>query len=257
MSEADARTYGSIIVVGGGCYGSYYVRQLTRARAAGALRFEKIVVVDRAADCAVAVSGSEVDLAVSEWTDFFGAYLGSTAPDTLDAIVPSPLMPHLMYEWLRDRARARWPERLVETRPLTLEPDTPWRSAAPDGTFYGSFATWTCPINCIEPRLCPHTGGERSWTMPSAAAELVSRSRQSAEPLHGPVIFHCSHRAFGVGMFDTRDVVAADRLVERVAADTAADVLVATVSHCHGAFNVLHVGAELPENTWARHSNMT
>jgi hypothetical protein len=45
-------------------------------------------------------------------------------------------------------------------------------------------------------------------------------------------------------MFDTRDVVAADRLVERVGAGATADILVATVSHCHGAFNVLHVGAE-------------
>lgn len=244
MSGADSREYGAIVVVGGGCYGSYYVRQLERARAAAALRFEKVVVVDKSADCAVARSGNGVELVVSEWTRFFEEYLAASSVDTRDAIVPSPLMPHLMYEWLRDRARLRWPRRLVDTRPMTLEPDTPWRSAAPDGTFYGSYATWTCPINCIEPRLCPHTGGERSWTMPDAAAEVVARSRGTPEPLQGPVIFHCSHRAFGVGMFDTRDVVAADRLVERLGADSAANVLVATVSHCHGAFNVLHVGAE-------------
>ncbi|HEY7898366.1 MAG TPA: hypothetical protein VIC03_08120 [Gemmatimonadaceae bacterium] len=238
------RNYGSIIVVGGGCYGSYYVRQLERASAAGAIRFDRVIVVDRSPDCAVAVSGTTAEMVISEWTDFFDRYLGTVAADTADAIVPSPLMPHLMYEWLRDRARGRWPARVVETRPLPLEPDTPWRSGAPDGTFYGSYATWTCPINCVEPRLCPHTGGERSWTMPDAAADLVRRSRAGAEPLQGPVIFHCSHRAFGVGMFDTRDVVAADRLVERVGAGATADILVATVSHCHGAFNVLHVGAE-------------
>jgi hypothetical protein len=244
MSGADEQQYGAIVVVGGGCYGSYYVRQLNRARAAGALRFERIVVVDRSADCAVARSASDVELVVDDWNQFFNTYLTESPADSRDAIVPSPLMPHLMYEWLRDRARSRWPHRIVETRSMSLEPDTPWRSAAPDGTFYGSYATWTCPINCIEPRLCPHTGGERSWTMPDAATELVTRSRAGGEPLQGPVIFHCSHRAFGVGMFDTRDVVAADRLVERVAAETVADVLVATVSHCHGAFNVLHVGAE-------------
>jgi hypothetical protein len=244
MSGPDEKEYGSIIVVGGGCYGSYYVRQLERARTAGALRFDRVVVVDRSPDCQVAIAGGPTEMRISEWTDFFDQYLSSAPDDTNDAIVPSPLMPHLMYQWLRDRARSRWPNRVVETRQMSLEPDTPWRSAAPDGTFYGSYATWTCPINCIEPRLCPHTGGERSWTMPNAATELVERSRRTAEPLQGPVIFHCSHRAFGVGMFDTRDVVAADRLVERVGADSAADVLVATVSHCHGAFNVLHVGAE-------------
>lgn len=244
MSESEKRDYGAIVIVGGGCYGSYYVRQLERARAAGAIAFDRIVVVDHAADCAVAGMSSGAELVRAEWTAFFDEYLGGARADTRDAIVPSPLMPHLMYQWLRDRARSRWPARVVETRPLTLEPDTPWKSAAPDGTFYASYATWTCPVNCVEPRLCPHTRSDRSWTMPEAASELVARSAGGAEPLEGPVIFHCSHRAFGVGMFDTRDVVAADLLVQRVAADSDANVLVGTVSHCHGAFNILHVGAE-------------
>lgn len=243
MFAPDEREYGRVVVVGGGCYGSYYVRQLERGRAAGAIRFERIVVVDRSPDCALSRSGTSAELVVQDWVDYFRHYLADAAADSHDAIVPSPLMPHLMYQWLLERAQARWPERRVATSPVTTEPATPWRSAAPDGTVYGSFATWTCPINCIEPRLCPHTGGERSWTMPTEAAEMVARSRQTAEPLDGPVIFHCSHRAFGVGMFDTRDVIAADRLVERVGTDRAAHVLVATVSHCHGAFNVLHVGA--------------
>jgi len=43
-------------------------------------------------------------------------------------------------------------------------------------------------------------------------------------------------------MIDARDVVAADTLVADVARDRAADVLVGTVSHCHGALSVLHVG---------------
>ena len=243
MSAPDAHAYGSIVVVGGGCYGSYYVRQLERAAAASALTFQRIIVVDRDPHCMVASAATTAEIAVAEWDAFFGEYLGAASADTRDAIVPSPLMPHLMYEWLRDRARLRWPARKVETRPLPAEPETPWRSAAPDGTFYASYATWTCPINCVEPRLCPHTGGDRSWTMPNAARELVGRSGQGEEALQGPVIFHCTHRAFGVGMFDTRVVVEADLLVQKVAERSAANVLVGTVSHCHGAFNVLHVSA--------------
>ena len=254
MSVLDAGEYGSIVIVGGGCYGSYYVRQLERARAAGALRYERLRVVDRTPDCMVSRAATTAatpkaavpvaaEVVVAEWDAFFAEYLASSPPDTRDAIVPSPLMPHLMYEWLRDRARRRWPGRRVETRSLPLEPATPWRSEAPDGTFYASYATWTCPVNCVEPRLCPHTGGERSWTMPEAAADLVARSVGGPEPLQGPVIFHCTHRAFGVGMFDTRDVVAADRLIQDVASASPASVLIGTVSHCHGAFNVLHVGA--------------
>ena len=75
--------------------------------------------------------------------------------------------------------------------------------------------------------------------MPRAGTELTERG----VGLVGPVIFHCTHRAYGVGMFDTRDVVAGDALIRAVGEQGSADVLVGTVSHCHGAFNVLHVGA--------------
>lgn len=81
--------------------------------------------------------------------------------------------------------------------------------------------------------------------MPAAAAEYVARERAAGgkETLDGPVIFHCTHRAYGVGMFDTRDVLAGDTFIAQVGERGEADVLVGTVSHCHGAFNVLHVGA--------------
>ena len=47
------QAYGTIVVVGGGCYGSYYVRQLARAVAAGALACERVRVVDRDPGCQV------------------------------------------------------------------------------------------------------------------------------------------------------------------------------------------------------------
>ncbi len=237
-------SYGNIVVVGGGCYGSYYVRQLERARAANAIAYNSVTVVDRDAHCAVSTLGADVTLVTAGWVDFFDRYLSAETAESDDAIVPSPLMPHLMYQWLLERARQRWPGREVSTVPLTTSPDTPWQSSAPDGTHYVSFATWMCPINCIEPKLCPHTRGERDWSMPEAARQIVTRATEADDRLLGPVIFHCTHRTFGVGMFDTRDVVAADEFVRTAAADSAADVLVGTVSHCHGALNVLHVGAK-------------
>lgn len=242
MSErSEIQAYDDIIVVGGGCYGSYYVTQLLKACEAGKLSFQRVVVVDRDPACRVTQQQYDsVHLEVAGWSDYFDRYLSAQPAESHDAIVPSPLMPHLMYEWLLHRARLRWPTRTVETRLLPSEPDTPWHQAAPDGTQYASYATWTCPINCVEPRLCPHTRGVRSWSMPRAGIALVERH---AGTLQGPVIFHCTHRAYGVGMFDTRDVVAADALVRAAGEAGSADVLVGTVSHCHGAFNVLHVGA--------------
>lgn len=242
-------TYGDIIVVGGGCYGSYYVRQLRRARAAGALAWERLVVVDRDADCAVAGDRDGLTMVTREWGSFFAEYLGAAAaaPARADgvehAIVPSPLMPHLMAQWVVSRARARWPGRGIRMAPLDAAVDVPWQRAGTDGSHYVSFATWECPINCVEPRTCPHTRGPRAWSLPPTLRAFVETERLRGRRIDGPAVFHCVHRAFGVGMFGVQEVLAADALVAEVAAGRAAEVLLGTVSHCHGALTVLELAA--------------
>jgi hypothetical protein len=248
----DVQRFGTIVVVGGGCYGSYYVRQLGRAERAGALAWETLVVVDRDPACAVAqLPASErpsaLEVVAAEWHPYFSGYLtgASVNPDqhARDAIVPSPLMPHLMADWLLERARARWPGRVIGTAPLASPPSVPWQRAGEDGTHYVSFAEWMCPINCIEPARCPHTRGDRSWSLPVAIAAYAGEERAAGRPLDGPFVFHCAHRAFGVGMLDVRDILAADRAIAARGARGAAAFLVGTASHCHGALQRILVGA--------------
>lgn len=239
------QAYGDIVVVGGGCYGGYYVRQLRRARAAGALRWERLIVVDRDPDCAVSGDLEGIALVSREWGSFFAEYLAAAATRdaSRDAIVPSPLMPHLMGQWVMSRARARWPGRMMRFAPVDGAVDVPWQRRGDDGTHYVSFATWECPINCIEPRTCPHTRGTRAWSLPPTLRAFIETERLRGRRIDGPAVFHCAHRAYGVGMFDVNEVLAADALVARVAAGRAADVLVGTVSHCHGALSLLELAA--------------
>lgn len=249
---APAQSYATISIVGGGCYGSYYLRQLHRARRAGAIAWERLVVVDHAGDCDIAVamragSDDRCEVVTAEWDDYFDATLGDAAARAVrkdaprDAIVPSPLMPHLALSWLERRARARFGAAAVRRLPLTVPPPTPWQRAGTDGTHYASYATWTCPVNCVEPVRCPATRGHRAWSMPDAM-QLYVRSLPDAERLLGPLVFHCSHRAYGVGMIDVDTIVGADRFVAEHAAQGGAEFLVATVSHCHGALGRLAVG---------------
>ena len=243
--------FGTIVVVGGGCYGSYYLQQLGRAQRAGALAWQELVVIDRDATCAVtrAVQGSfpAFTLETARWEDFFARYLDDAAREPAkhdrDAIVPSPLMPHLMAGWLLARARARWPARDVRTAALDSAPVVPWQRAGDDGTHYVSFAEWMCPINCIEPARCPHTRGERSWSLPPTIASYVASEREAGRPIEGPFVFHCSHRAYGVGMLDVADVLAADRAIAECGQRGPAAFLVGTASHCHGALQRIVVGA--------------
>jgi hypothetical protein len=254
-SDSPRTSYGTIVVVGGGCYGSYYVRQLGRAARAGAISWHRLLVVDRDASCAVTQSlaseaetwgvCSSPEVVIDEWRAFFARWLeiavGDPSAATDDALVPSPLMPHLLFDWLLARARTHWPDRRVSVEPLERAPNTPWERASPDGTHFVSFAEWMCPINCIEPARCPKTRDTRSWSMPVALRRYADDERVRGATLSGPAIFHCTHRAYGVGMVDVRDVIEADAEMQRLGDAGSFDYLVGTVSHCHGAVNRMAV----------------
>jgi hypothetical protein len=255
MSEI---TLGEVIIVGGGCYGTFYARQLTAARDKGKAEFERLLLVDQNPSCQFARemgNAPDRELVVEDWDHFFDGYLarkgaalkGSTRPSAhppirQDVIVPSPLMPHLMYQWLLREARKRWPGRQVETVPLPVGPGTPYDRLHPDGTRYVSFADWLCPTHCVEPALCPVTRAPRTWEMSDAVTALthwLGEERQVA----GPVLFRCEHLVFGVGTFAVTDVLAGDIVVrEAGAGGEPVDLPVATLSSCHGAVNLLHLG---------------
>jgi hypothetical protein len=237
---------GEIVIVGGGCYGTFYARQLATAKSKGRAEFERLLIVDRDPACRmVRELGEAADrrLVVNDWDGFFDEYLGRTDRATQrdvvdDHIVPSPLMPHLMYTWLMRRARARWPGRFIETRGLPGSAGTPYETSAPDGTRYLSHADWLCPTHCVEPALCPVTRAPRTWEMSETLTQLARRLN-----LRGPAIFMCEHRVFGVGSFSVTEVMAGEALVaDAGASGEPADVLVGTVSSCHGAASLLHLG---------------
>jgi hypothetical protein len=235
-SEANEtfRRYGTIVVVGGGCYGSYYVQQLRRARERQAIDFAQMIVVDRDPMCAVAVAAvrdraTDVRVVTAEWADWFAGYLAGDASRD-DAVVPSPRMPHLFLQWVERRARERWPERAIEIRTPAAIDGIPWQLASDGGPRYVSFAEWMCPINCVEPKRCPHTRGERTWSL----ADSLQRP--------GAAILACTHRAYGVGMIDVGEILDADRALEAAAERGPAELLVGTVSHCHGALGLVAVG---------------
>jgi hypothetical protein len=247
--SSDKVAFRDVVIVGGGCYGTFYVGQLERARERGKAVYRRLLIVDRDPECQVAreLGADETrQLVVQEWGEFFDDYLervvSPPATEPGDTIVPSPLMPHLMYQWLVRRAQIRWPHRAIETRPVGRGPGTPYDVSAPDGTRYVSYADWTCPTHCIEPAICPVIRAPRTWEM-SQAMEALTRGLDRSRPTAGPVLFVCEHRVFGVGMFDVAAVLGGDGVVaEAGRARSPVDVLVGTVSSCHGAVNLLHLG---------------
>ena len=163
-----------------------------------------------------------------------------------DAIVPSPLMPHLMAEWLVERARRRWPTGRWYA-PLAGEPAVPWqragcrRHALRELRGPGRARSTASSRASVRTRAARVRGACRSRSRTTRARDATQVGK-----LNAAVLF-CRHRAYGVGMFDTRRGTRGRRLDRVDAANDAAEFVIGTVSHCHGALTRLVVSSPRAE----------
>lgn len=237
---------GEVVIIGGGCYGSFYLGQLLKAREAGAVTWQQVIVVDHNAVCPVATMlAPDVALYVQEWGAFLDGWLDRPQRTADDRLVPSPLMPHLMAKWLLRRAREQYGADRVNLVPAEAAAGTPFDLLHPaDGVRYVSHADWTCPVHCIEPATCPVIKAPRQWEMSETLTNWTAVHRRG-RPTAGPVLFVCRHLTHGVGMYPLTDAFAAlDALDRLVHTHGAADLVIGSISACHGAVGVLRVAAK-------------
>jgi hypothetical protein len=232
------------VILGGGCYGSFYAKQLLLAREAGAVQLEEIVVVDRYAECQArrdVPRDACVTFDTRDWDTFFDAYLGSLDPATDDEIVPPPFTPHLALRWLlrilpRERPDVRW-----ELEPFQAMPNMPFQHQSNGGPLVVSHADWICPVHCIEPSRCPHTKGPRFWDVAETVEDFRAVLERSGQPVTQVHLFQCLHKTYGVGTYPSAAIVRARAQIEGALTepDGVQRFLVGTVSHCHGALHLL------------------
>lgn len=253
---------GDVAIMGGGCYGTFYLGQLEAARAKGAVTFRQLLVVDHDANCQAAarLPANSAMLVTSDWGDFLDTWLNPAERDREglpDTIVPTPLMPHLMAQWLERRARAMWPLRKVELVPVDTVLGTPYDRLHTDGVRYVSFADWLCPTHCVEPLLCPAIKAPRTWEMGDAVTEWSGRLGRT-RPTAPPALFTCRHAVYGVGMFPAQAAFAGFEAFQPIASSPdGGDIGIGSISACHGAIALLRVGREPAPSTdvlYSRHA---
>jgi hypothetical protein len=214
-----------LAIIGGGCYGSYHARQLLKAVRSGRLAGERLLIVDRNATCAAAAElgdAPEVTVVTADWLSFLRDWLPAAGPD--DQLIPAPLAPHLLWEWLAAELDA-------EALPAPGGWGLPYEQPGRRGERYLSAAGWTCPATCIEPAHCPALHAPRDWDLASLIAE------RAAALGYRPAVFRCLHLANGVGAVGAGSLRAA-----REEAAGGGPVLVATSSRCHAAVGALQPG---------------
>jgi len=231
------------IILGGGCYGSFYTQQLLRARAAGAVVFDEIVVVDHN-ERPPAMADQDVEHGVThvraEWDDFFDHSLRDLPTSSPDEFVPSPFNPHLGLAWLQRRLNRELPDIQTTLEPFRDLPGIPFQEQRDHGTLLLSHADWICPVHCIEPEICPKTRSLRDWDMDVTAHRFASRLAEAGQAIDQIHMFHCHHRVYGVGAYPVAGIAAAGRdVLEAVQSNPNQRFLIGTISRCHGAMHLL------------------
>ncbi len=202
------------------------MRRLFRAEAAGKITFGRIVVIDRDPGCAVAsLVNDRVRLEVASWSAWLSENLSRSG--MADHLVPYHWAPHVLLDWLTaDLSRHGLTlGRTPEPGEPPLRP--PVLRETKDRDLAMSYAEWLCPPACIEPALCPHTRGPKSWSL---AGELARAPRS--------FVFPCLHLAYGVGTIPLSAIFGVrDHLVDalrRGELGPDAPAWITSASHCHG-----------------------
>lgn len=219
------------VVIGGGCYGSYYVRQLHAARERGKLPWLSTVVLDRDPECAAGRLGIPgVRVEVCQW-ETFGAEIHANRELFEEAsLVPAPIAPHIAKHWIESVLAAHG--RVTQDVAWPGEPpELPFASILERGTLVLSHAPGMCPVNCIEPRKCPLTRQTRTWDMPDTVLALDAK-------IDRIFTFVCRHYAYGVGVIPMREII--EGLDGALTLDECI-FGVATVSGCHGLVDALRL----------------
>lgn len=240
-------------VIGGGCFGRFYTRQLLRYADRGG-PVAAIDVVDRDPQCAVAreINDPRVTVVVADWADHVSRLLPAAMAriaagnEVGDRLVPSPFASHILLEAMR---RSAAPEARVadpaESQPILAGIPTPFHRLLDSGSAALSFATWICPVNCIEPATCPAISAPLDWEMARTVQEALPAGRSAVQSLH---VLACLHEAFGVGTIPIADLAretlalqsAVDRFT-RTGAEAPGYAVIATVSTCHGLAGALRL----------------
>jgi hypothetical protein len=230
------------VIFGGGCYGSFYARQLLRAAAAGEPVTDITIVDHNARPPARSVANSALlNFVREDWDSFCDGYFGGLSLTATDQIVPPPFTPHLPLRWLLRRLPVDRPDLTWETEPIRRMPGTPFQHQSPDGPLTLSHADWTCPVHCVEPERCPVTGGPRYWDVARTVENWTAGLAEGGQKIARIHLFQCLHYTHGVGTYPAAKVAAAhcDLAAAQPAEGEPARFLVGTVSHCHGAIHLL------------------
>jgi hypothetical protein len=153
----------------------------------------------------------------------------SQNPDAV--LVPDHTAKHVMLQTCLGIVEKNFPTLKVKLSPLSSSFQTPFLHKNETNSLWAmSYATWTCPADCTEPKTCPHTQGPRDWDFNQSLKTLYD-----SLPSTCVYDFACQPLFAEIAQIPMRVIRREmSRFIDDVKNHKAKKFLVATHSHCHG-----------------------
>jgi hypothetical protein len=229
---------GTIYIFGGHTLAQSYFSELMQAREQGAIAFADIYCIDATQDCPAKKNHPDHFIA-RDPADFILEYLTDTPADAKqDAIIPDHTAQHVFLKVFLNLA-ARHPNTRAALAPFHSDLQTPFLHKNEDNSVWAvSYATWSCPPECDEPAICPHTQNKRDWDFNRSLTEL----RQTLPATTSLHLFACQTLWRHIAQIPAADILQeCSRFVQNLTAEKITHALIGTHSHCHGILGHLAI----------------
>lgn len=232
-----------VYILGGHALALSHDESIRRGRLEGLVAFEHVFFVDDKVD-AVAAKFCPDRLIAKSPSAFLNDYAEARAADAKnDLLIPDHTAPHVLLKVFMDLAASTLPHTRITLSPIRSSFTTPFLHKSQDDAIWAvSYATWTCPLACEEPGVCPHIQDKRSWDFDRSLARLIS-----AEPAiaNEKILFSCRQFVHAVACIPMGEIVAKmAAFAQRLRTRPPNSVLIATHSHCHGILGRFEIATE-------------
>lgn len=148
-----------------------------------------------------------------------------------DILVPDHTAPHLLLQTLLQIIQKQRPDIIATLNPMSTSFNTPFVKDLQNQSLYAlSYATWTCPLECEEPVICPHTQQKREWSFENSLPKMINTADSSQH-----YQFFCQQLIEGLSFIPIDKILQTiTHLLDTLRQSPQQTITVSTHSHCHG-----------------------
>lgn len=227
------KSYRNITILGGHKLAVSYAKKLLVAHGRGDFKFENLFCVTPDADAAAHTELASSQVIQNTNEDFLlDAWKRRAEFAEDDVLVPDHTAKHVMLQTYLKLVATEFPDLQTKLTPIPGTWDIPVLMKFENDALWAiSHANWTCPADCSEPEVCPHTNGPRDWNFHQSLEPFLKDQlddftsyRFGCQELFAEICHLPFHRIFEL----------MNQFQNSLTQNPEQKTLIATHSHCHG-----------------------